>query len=792
MDFYMKAVIMAGGEGTRLRPLTLSVPKPMVNVLNRPMMEHIIGLLKQHGITEIAVTLLYLPNVIRDYFGDGSRFGVHLEYFVEEKPLGTAGSVKNAEDFLSEDFLVISGDCLTDIDLQSAISFHNKNDAAATIVLSEVDNPSEYGIVVTNEEGRIQRFLEKPSPSEAFSNAVNTGIYILNKKMLSYLEAGSNMDFSRDLFPMILKNKERFFGYNAPGYWCDMGDLRAYLRCHRDLLDGKVHIPLEGIIRDKGVFLEEGAFLEVGATIMPPVYIGKNTYIEAGAEIMPYSVIGSSCVISDRAKTGGSVIDCGAYLDEGSYADGAVLGKKVTLKQNAKVYEGAVIGEESVIGRNSIVKPDIKIWANKQIEDESVVSLSIVNSERLNRKLFGYRGITGMPGVDFTPENIAKLSACFGAMNKMGKLAVAYDGHAVSYMAKAALTAGAMSSGVRVYDFGQNLLSVVRSAVSFYGLKGAIYVSFHSKKLQIEFIDADGSNIERKTEKTLESLMEREDFARVGSHLIETPLNLENYKNYYFKTMSTRFYLNKIDRFVYLKTESPLVDQYCDQLFEEVLIKPVRLKDKIMKNGEITARISGDGERLTLYAEDGSEIKDDKMFMLIILILMGDRSSGKIVVPPYLSQKAVTLAENNGAEVIVSKNSDAAFMKEMLRQNAQEEFRMCYDAVYALSKIMEYLAVKNLQLCDITRNLPEIFKTHRKVRLDRDDRALVMRKILNRYEKENLQLLDGIKINKKDGWVFIVPDNNKASFTIITEGVNEEYANELCDFYESELKNELQ
>ena len=786
----MKAVIMAGGEGTRLRPLTLSVPKPMVNVLNRPMMAHIIALLKQHGITEIAVTLLYLPHIVRDYFGDGSRFGVHLEYFVEEKPLGTAGSVKNAEEFLSEDFLVISGDCLTDINLEKAISFHNRNHAAATIVLSEVKNPSEYGIVVTNEEDRIQRFLEKPSPGEAFSSTVNTGIYLLNKKILSYFEPGSNLDFSKDLFPMILKNKERFFGYRAPGYWCDMGDLKAYLRCHRDLLDGKVHLPLAGIIRDKGVFLEEGAFLEVGATIMPPVYIGKNTYIESGAEIMPYSVIGSSCVISDRVKTASSVIDCGAYLDEGSYTDGAVLGKKVILKENAKIYEGAVIGEETVIGANSIVKPDIKIWPNKLIEDESVVNLSIVNSERLHRKLFGYRGISGTPGVDFTPENIAKLSACFGAMNKMGKLAVACDGHPASYMAKTALTSGAMSSGIKVYDFGQNLLSVVRSAVSFYGLKGAIYVSFRFKKLQIEFLDADGANIDRKTEKALENLMGREDFARVGSHQIESPLFLENYKNYYFKTMFNRFYLNKIDRFIYLKTSSALVDEYCDQLFEEVLIKPVRLKDNVMKNGEITACISEDGERLTLHAEDGSEIRNDKMFMLIILVLMSDRSNGKIVIPPYLSRKAVRLAENNGAEVIVSKNSDSDFMKEMLRQNAQEEFRMCYDAVYALSKIMEYLATKNLRLCDITHNLPEVFKAHRRVRLAQDDRASVMQNLLTQHGNEDLQLLDGIKINKKDGWVFIFPDNKKASFAIITEGINEEYANELCDFYEWELKKQ--
>ncbi len=778
---------MAGGEGSRLRPLTQYIPKPMVHVLNRPVMEYAMELLKRYGITEIGVTLHHFPGMVREHFGDGERFGVHFCYFQEQKALGTAGGIKNAEPFLSEDFIVIGGSCIADIDLKEAIAFHRENSAAATVLLTEEGRAQSRVLMDQNE--RIKRCI-LPGAEEAGSDAWgNTGIYLFNKRILSYFPENTNMDFTRDIFPELLKQGERVFGYPSKGYFCDLTDPESYRQCHHDLLDGAMNFCPKSILREKGVFLEEGAFLEVGAAITPPVYIGKNTYVESGAEILPYSVIGSSCVVGEGAKTAECVVDCGSYLDDGSFVEGAVLGKKVTVKKDAKVYRGAVIGEDTVIGAEAIVKPDICIWPNKTISDGSIVRTNVISTQRLRRDLFGYRGITGVPGVDFTPENIAKIGACFGAMNQMGKLAVAYDGHPVSYMAQVAVISGAMSAGVKVYDFGQNLLSVVRSAVGFYGLKGAVYLSFGEGQLHLDFLDQEGVNIDRSTQQVLENLMEREEFARASSHLVEMPLKLESYKNYHFKALVKQFSLHHIDRFVYLKTSSPLVEQYCHQLFREVMIKPIRLKDKILKNGEITACISEDGERLTLYAEDGTEIKNDKLFMLLILILT-EEGHQKIVVPPYLSQKAISLANNSGAEVTVSVNTDAAFMKEMLRQHAFEEFQLCYDAVYALAKVMEYLAVKKLKLCDISRNLPEIFKARRKVRTSPEHAEATMRRLTARQTKESVSFPDGIKIHKKDGWVFIVPDSKKTSFTIITEGINEEYATELCDFYASRIQQQ--
>src|SRR6478672_4436243 len=237
---------MAGGEGSRLRPLTSNQPKPMMPLVNRPMMEHIVGLLRRHGFEEIVVTLAFMPNAIRTYFGDGSEFGVRMVYATEEQPLGTAGSVGNAKDELDERFLVISGDVLTDIDLSKIVSFHESRGALATIGLVAVDNPLEFGIVITREDGSIERFLEKPTWGQVFSDTINTGIFVLEPEIFDYIEPGRPVDFSGEVFPQLLTDGKPLFGYACEGYWEDVGTLDAYLSAHKDVLDQKVRIAIPG------------------------------------------------------------------------------------------------------------------------------------------------------------------------------------------------------------------------------------------------------------------------------------------------------------------------------------------------------------------------------------------------------------------------------------------------------------------------------------------------------------------------------------------------------------------
>ena len=224
----MKAVVMAGGEGTRLRPMTANQPKPMLPVVNRPIMEHALRLLRRHGLTETVVTVQFLASIVRNYFGDGEDFGMRLQYATEETPLGTAGSVKNAEDALrDEPFLVISGDALTDIDLSDLIAFHKDNNALVTVALARVPDPLEFGIVIVDDDGKIQRFLEKPTWGQVFSDTVNTGIYVMEPEVLAHVPAGQVVDWSADVFPKLLENGAPLYGWIADGYWEDVGSLES-------------------------------------------------------------------------------------------------------------------------------------------------------------------------------------------------------------------------------------------------------------------------------------------------------------------------------------------------------------------------------------------------------------------------------------------------------------------------------------------------------------------------------------------------------------------------------------
>ncbi|HBK68857.1 MAG TPA: nucleotidyltransferase, partial [Firmicutes bacterium] len=258
----MKAIVMAGGKGTRLRPLTCKLPKPMVPIAGRPMMEYIIELLKRYNFTEIGVTLFYLPEIISNYFGDGKDYGVSLQYFIEETPLGTAGSVKNAENFLDQTFLVISGDALTDINLHEVLAFHRTRQALVTIVLTKVNNPLDYGVVITDVEGKIKRFLEKPGWGEVFSDTVNTGIYVIEPEVFQYYEKNKAVDFSKDLFPRLLEAGKPLYGFVAEGYWSDVGNLNQYRQANYDLLARKINFDLQGQEIAPGIWAGEGTEID--------------------------------------------------------------------------------------------------------------------------------------------------------------------------------------------------------------------------------------------------------------------------------------------------------------------------------------------------------------------------------------------------------------------------------------------------------------------------------------------------------------------------------------------------
>ncbi len=364
----MKAVIMAGGKGTRLRPLTSNQPKPMIPIANTPCMEHIVRLLERYGFDDILVTLEFMPEVIQDYFGDGSKWGVKMEYSIEEEPLGTAGSVKYVEDRLTERFVVVSGDALTDVDLDQAVALHEERGAEVTLVLKKVEDPSGFGIVVVDDEGRVTEFLEKPDPDEVFSYTANTGIYIVEPGVLQDIPEGQEYDWSKELFPKLLQEERPIYGYVMESYWEDIGDIEQYMSAQRDVLDGKVRgIQPPGEQPREGVYVGSGAEVD-DEGLEGPVVLGDNVRVASGARIGPYSVVAPDVSIETGASVARSTVAEGTSIGEGADLDGALVGRSCKVGDRARLLEGSAIGDEVEVGEGATISAGVSVFPNESVE----------------------------------------------------------------------------------------------------------------------------------------------------------------------------------------------------------------------------------------------------------------------------------------------------------------------------------------------------------------------------------------------------------------------------------------
>lgn len=348
---------MAGGQGTRLRPLTKECPKPLVPIANRPVAYHILRLLKENGFDEVLVTTHFMPEQMERGLGTGEELGLSIRYVREPRPLGTAGGVKQLEQYLDDTFLIISGDCLTDFRLRDAVDRHKATGADATIVVTEVENPLPFGIVESAPSGRIVRFLEKPAPEEVFSNTVNTGIYVLEPSVLERCPMGAFFDFSRDLFPAMLASEAPLYAFRGSGYWSDIGDCKQFIRSQIDVLYGKVRLSaLDG--NGNGVWIDSDAIVEPGATLVPPIMAGRGARISAESRVGPGTVLGPYSRVERGAVVERSVVLEGAVVESGATVLGAAVGRFTVVGRDAAVLEGAALGDGVHLEPESFVAPN--------------------------------------------------------------------------------------------------------------------------------------------------------------------------------------------------------------------------------------------------------------------------------------------------------------------------------------------------------------------------------------------------------------------------------------------------
>ncbi len=345
----MKAILLAGGKGTRLRPLTVHTPKPIVPIFNRPFLYYQLDLLRQvPDIDEAILSLNYQPRRIEEIFGEGDGLGLRLRYVVEPMPLGTGGAIRYAGDQLTESVVVFNGDVLTQVDLGAVLRLHRERKAKATIVLTPVENPRAYGLVETDREGNVQRFLEKPGEHEITCNTINAGIYVLEPETFDRIPKDTAWSIERSFFPSLIERGETFVAYVYDGYWIDIGTPAKYLQVHKDIMDGRYHAPpFSGSAAT--TFVAEGARVEDGVELQGPCFIDEGAVVKAGARVLPYSVIGRQTHVEEAAVIEESIIWPNGWIGREAQIAGSILGRHCHIGRNAVIEAGAVLGDKTVI-----------------------------------------------------------------------------------------------------------------------------------------------------------------------------------------------------------------------------------------------------------------------------------------------------------------------------------------------------------------------------------------------------------------------------------------------------------
>lgn len=802
----MKAIIMAGGEGSRLRPLTCTMPKPMTRIMNRPAMEHILRLLKKHGITEIGVTLAYMPDSIRSYFGDGHAFGVSLTYFLEETPMGTAGSVKNTGDFLNDDFLVISGDAICDMDISALISYHKSRRAVATIAIKPMEIPLAYGVIVTDKSGRIVRFLEKPDWSQVVSDTVNTGVYVLSPRVMEYIQK-TPCDFSAHVFPALLKEGAPMYGFVTEGYWCDIGDLDAYRHCHCDVFAGKIALPFFAQEVRPGIFLETGAVLEAGAHVNPPVLIGKNSIIKNGAVIDSFTVIGENCTVFAGASIKRSVLYDHVRVGENAQIRGAVLCPHTTVHKGASLFEQAILGEGSTVGRDAFVRPGVKIWPAKTVGQGEILSENLVWGTSTIADLFGERDIAGQVGADISPAFACKIGTAVGSLFQDAPIGIACDGSPAAVMLKLSLSGGLLASGARVFDFGDQPLPITRSGVKVYGLRAGVHIGVHRGQAFLYIMDENGADISREYRRKLESLFAREDFVLCDTEKVLNVQDLYAYKLHYLRQIINDVSAKHVPLRILiggggnwgvkllkgaaadlgydlriLEGEIPLFDETAQNRFAQQVT---------LNNCDFGAVLDPACEKLMLCDERGRIVKGDVYTVLAAMCTMKKYRHANIVVSTEASEAVDILAEKYGATITRTKASPISLMEGLSgrTKDLEMQFILHFDAVGAVITLADFLYTNKQTLSGIVDEIPAFTILRREVDCAFGDKGRVIRMLTEKAE--NKDLTDGIKIFEKGGWVLILPDAKRPVVRMIAHSDREEYAAELTDIYDAKVREML-
>ena len=759
----MKSIIMAGGEGTRLRPLTCDTPKPMMRLMNRPIIDYSLELLSLHGVHETAITLGYLPERIRDHLGESSH-GIAINYYTERRPMGTAGGVKQAGDFLTETFCVLSGDGVTDCDLTAALEFHKNHRSKATMVLKRVPDPTAYGLVMTASDGRITRFMEKPGWSEVVSDTINTGIYILEPEILDMIPDGA-YDFGSQLFPM-LASQGLLYGYISDAYWCDIGDVPAYLRMCRDALDGLISLPsLYAHSRD--IIISDGAEIHPSARIEAPCYISPGVRIEKNAHIGAYSIIEAGSHVGQHADIKRSVVWPGANISEGAQLRGCVLGRNAQLAACARVYENCAVGTGAVIGVDSEVAPGVSIWPGKHVGEAMLTASNLVWGGSEPACFHDGRLMISAPA-----EALHAAQACAAALLP-DEIIIGRSHSPNSDTIWHICAAGLMAQGIQVIDAGTCTLPQLRYTMALMHSKCGMMITENS----ITPLGGLGVSVFQSKSRSICAYMARQDFPRAFLSDARPVIQAGSSLQPYISMLASAFCADPaLSMPAAVHCENPTVLEIAAKAFDRAgLSARFETEAELMElfPDEIGIWLSSDGTSVRFSHQHG--MLTGPQAELLISWTALERGERRIVLREHATRAIKELADRSTAEIIRVSGDRAAYENALSESHTQ--FRLHTDGIFLAICALSALTENALTLTGWLSTMPKVHRAEKSIHLDNSIRGSVLRRF---GENHNL--------DRQDANAWIAPDGSRPECMVYAESYSMEAARELCDFCAAELK----
>lgn len=833
----MKAVVMAGGFGTRIQPLTHSLPKPMLPIINKPMMEHTMMLLRDLGITEFIVLLYYKPETIKDYFKDGSDFGINITYVIPDDDYGTAGAVKLAQNYIgSDNFIIISGDLVTDFDFEKIFNFHKEKKSKLTITLTSVENPLEFGVVIANEDGKIEKFLEKPSWGEVFSDTINTGIYVIEPEILEYIPENENFDFAKDLFPLLMEKGIDIMAGNAEGYWRDVGNPESYREVNDDILNSKIKLNIgatEYMFPDGSLFSNTEYKLDKSIEIIGTVILGDNVSIEKGVKLNNV-IIGNNVSIAKDCKIRNSVIWNDVTINHNVILDGCVICNENKIDKNVTAKAGMILAQGCEIGQLVNVEKDVTIWPDKVIEDASIVSHSMILGSKYKNSIFENGIVIGQSNVEISCEMATKLAEAFATQLPIGStVVISRDYFKSSRMLKRAFIGGLLSAGIDVLDHKDMSMSVSRHNLS---LNKEYVAGIHfSQKIYdptstvITFYNEEGLHISSDMAKKVEKAFFKEQFRRVDftqiGQICESDRTEEYnlYKQHMQKILrSNSFNCPKcrvgVDMMHGMASEI-FPDILSDMEVEDVMFNAHPNEQRLsnfktlvkQSNEDISGVIKAldltagfilypHEQRLDIVCDKGHVLEKQAALHVVLTLLNMQARVEKIRKRVFLPTWASDIIYFGHLEIDRGKYSN--FKKEQMKRYdliatgegnfSFTEFAVHRDSMYATLKILELMSKNKTKLSEVIDSLQRFYYHSFVVDCPQSLKGKMMRMFLEDAKGKKLSTLDGVKIWRgKNDWILMIPDQYNDHLNLYIQAETKNSGEEILAEYTTKIQEWL-